>query len=290
MLSSTETAILTYHSVVDAIIRQTACEGMRRSASLVSERVASTEVESSDSATTGPTFSLQTVNRLSGLLNRIRNHGSNSSNKKRKIVKEHRIQVRWCHYDERKKEFITVRQKNGAGNRFIPYTDEEPIKLETLTEKARALFFPDGKNNFAGPIQEMNTWICNASGVAIFDFPDEGTVDDYLKKNGLYPSSTYFFLRTQPRHLLADEFESSESIGVESLSTAEETSSVAFSTVVGRTSTASDRKVCKVCGCSLKNGKTYLRCEQNHEYQQSLLADCAKTATAEEIGRLPLCC
>ena len=143
-------------------------------------------------------FSSRTVNRLSGLLNRIRNHGSTSSNKKRNIVKEHRIQVRWCHYDERKKEFITVRQKNGGGNRFIPYTDEEPITLETLPEKARTLFFPDGKNNFAGRIQEMNTWICNASGVAIFDFPDEGTVDDYLKKNGLYPSSTYFFLRTQP--------------------------------------------------------------------------------------------
>ena len=223
------------------------------------------------------------MNRLSGLLNRIRNHSSNSSNKKCKIVKEHRIQVRWCHYDERKKEFITVRQKNGGGNRFIPNTDEEPIKLESLTEKARALFFPDGKNNFAGRVQEMNTWICNASGVAIFDFPDEGTVDDYLKKNGLYPSSTYLFLRTQPRHLSGDEFQSSEAIGAESLSASEETSSVAFSTVVGCTSTASERKVCKVCGCSFKNGETCLRCEQNHEYQQSLLADCAKTVTAKEL-------
>ena len=269
---------------MDAIIRQTVREEMRRSASLVSERVASSEVESSDSATTGPTFSSRTVNRLSGLLNRIRrNHGSNSSNKKCKVVKEHRIQVRWCHYDERKKEFITVRQKNGGGNRFIPYTDEEPLKLETLTEKARALFFPDGENNFAGRIHEMNTWICNASGVAIFDFPNEGTVDDYLKKNGLYPSSTYFFLRTQPGHLSGDEFESSEATGAQSLSTSEERSSVAFSTVVGPTSTASDRKVCKVCGCSFKNGEICLRCEQNHEYQQSLFADCAKTATAEEL-------
>ena len=60
-------------------------------------------------------------------------------------------------------------------NRFIPYTDEELLKLETLTEK----------NNFAGRIQEMNMWICNACGVAVLDFPDDGTVDDYLKKNGL---------------------------------------------------------------------------------------------------------
>ena len=72
-----KTAILTYHSVMDAIIRQTVRKEMTRSASLVSERVTSTEV-----ATTWPTFSLWTVNRLSGLVNRIRNHGSNSSNKK----------------------------------------------------------------------------------------------------------------------------------------------------------------------------------------------------------------
>ena len=270
---------------MDAIIRQTVREEMRRSASLVSERAASSQVESSDSASTGPSrsFSSRTVNRLTGLLNRIRNHGSNSSNKKRKIVKEHRIQVRWSHYDERKKEFSTVRQKNGGGNRFIPYTDEEPLTLETLTQKARALFFPDGENNFAGRIQEMNTWICNASGVAVFDFPDDGTVDDYLKKNGLYPSSTYFFLRTQPRHLSGDEFESSELTGAESSPTFEERSSVTFSTVLGPTSTTSEREVCKVCGCSFKNGETCLRCEQNHEYQQSLLADCAKTVAAEEL-------
>ena len=50
-----KTAILTYHSVLDAITRQTVREEMRRSPSLVSERVASMEVELSDSATTGPT-------------------------------------------------------------------------------------------------------------------------------------------------------------------------------------------------------------------------------------------
>ena len=111
---------------MDAIIRPIVWEEIRRSASLVSERVASSEVKSSDSVTTesSRSFSSRTVNRLSGLLNHMRNNRSNSSNKKCRIVKEHRIQVRWCHYDEKKKEFITVRQKNGGGNRFIPYTDE----------------------------------------------------------------------------------------------------------------------------------------------------------------------
>ena len=106
------------------------------------------------------------------------------------------------------------------------------MKNQTLTEKVRALFFPDAENNFACFTQEINTWISNASRVAVFDFPDDESVDDYLKKNGLYPSSTYFFLRTQPRHLSGDEFESSDPTGAESLPTSEEWSSVAFSAVL----------------------------------------------------------
>ena len=196
--------------------------------------------------------------RLTGLLNWKRNHGSNSSNKKRKIVKEHRIQARWSHYDERKKEFSTVQQKNGGGNHLIPYTDEEPLTSETLTKKARALFFPDGENNFAGHIQEMTMWICNTSGVAVFNFPNEGTVDDYLKKKGLYPSSTYFFLYTQPRHLSGDEFEGSEPKRAESFPTSDERSFIAFSTVLGSLSTTTVREMFKVCGCSYKNGEICL--------------------------------
>ena len=55
------------------------------------------------------------------------------------------------------------------------------------------MFFPDDEDSFASGIQEMNTQICDASGVAVFDFFfDEGTVDDYLEKNGLYPSHFSF--------------------------------------------------------------------------------------------------
>ena len=96
---------------------------------------------------------------FSGLPNRIRNgHGSSgksSSNKKWKIVKQHRIQVRWIHYDQIKKTFVPVLQKNGGGNRFITYTDADPLRIEELVEKACALFFPGGKNNFAGHKEEM---------------------------------------------------------------------------------------------------------------------------------------
>jgi len=74
-------------------------------------------------------------------------------------------------------------------------------------EKASALFFPDGKIVFAGYLEGMNKSICDATGVAIFEFPEEGRAEDYLKSNGLYPSSTYFYLHTQPRRLTCDEFE-----------------------------------------------------------------------------------
>jgi len=49
-------AILAYHFAMDVIIWQTMHKEMRRSTSLVSERVASLEVELSDLATTGILF------------------------------------------------------------------------------------------------------------------------------------------------------------------------------------------------------------------------------------------
>ena len=118
---------------MDAIIRQTAREELRRSNSSESETVSSASQHNSDQSDEGSlsagstpnTFSSRTVTRLSGLLNRIRHGSSGKSNstKKRKIEKQHRVQVRWMHYDQIKKTFVAVRQKNGGGNRFITYTE-----------------------------------------------------------------------------------------------------------------------------------------------------------------------
>lgn len=76
--------------------------------------------------------------------------------------------MRWLHYDKRKKTFTSVRQKNGGRNFFIAYTHTEPLPLEDLGEKACALFFPNGKNSFASHLEDMNTWICDTTEVAIF--------------------------------------------------------------------------------------------------------------------------
>ncbi|PFX27866.1 hypothetical protein AWC38_SpisGene7419 [Stylophora pistillata] len=158
-------------------------------------------------------------------------------------------------YDQTKKKFVTVRQKNGGGNRLITYTDADPLKMKELVERACALFFPGGKNSFAGHIDEMNKWICDTTWVAIFDFPGKETVEDYLKSNELYPSSTYFYLRTQPRHLMGDEFEDSNYVegGDEH-----------------RKHVIHKRQNC-------------VRCEQDLEYQQSLMADSVDTEQPEEF-------
>ena len=61
----------------------------------------------------------QTVNRLSGLLHRIRNRSGQSTsvaaganrNKKPGIDKEHHLQIRWMHYDKEKDKYFPVRNK-----------------------------------------------------------------------------------------------------------------------------------------------------------------------------------
>ena len=271
---------------MDSIIRQAVREELRRSSSSRPETASSTnqddqgrsENESGAAGSSRSSFSSRTVGRLSGLLNRMRKGGGKeSSSKKRKVVKEHRIQVRWLHYDPPKKAFVPVRQKNGGGNRFIAYTNDDPPSLEEIMEKASALFFPGGKSVFAGHLDEMNRWICDTTGVAIFDFLEGGggTVEDYLKSNGLYPSSTYFYLRTQPRHLSNDEFEDSQGIPPMKLESAPTASTATHSTKDVA------REVCKTCSCTYEKGQTCIRCEQNPEYEESLRADSVANTPTE---------
>ena len=58
--------------------------------------------------------------------------------------------------------------KNGGGNQVIAYTDADRLKPEDLAEKASALFLPEGKNSFPSRLNEMNKWICDTTGVAVF--------------------------------------------------------------------------------------------------------------------------
>ena len=72
-----------------------------------------------EASTSNPTQRTErTVNRLSGLLNRIRNRGGARANggasknrKKPRTDKEHRIQIRWLHYNKDKGKYTPVRNR-----------------------------------------------------------------------------------------------------------------------------------------------------------------------------------
>ena len=237
---------------MDAIIRQTVREEIRRQGESTST--------SSQAATREP--NQRTVSRLSGLLDRIRGQ---SRGKKRKTVtdKEHRIQFRWIHYDKKSEVFAPVRQKNGGGNRFVAYHASEPPTVEELKQKATALFFPDGKSAFAGSVDDMLLDICDTTQSAIIRFPGEGTVESYLKENGLYPSTTYLYLRSQHHDTFCSQLKADE----ENLERP-----VNLNTSL-EASNAGKRVVCSVCSCTYLEGEECIRCEQNREYEFSRIAD-----------------
>ena len=262
---------------MDAIIRQAVRDEIRRQNS--NERVESTATSTSAPSTAANTSvpsnpNQRTVSRLSGLLDRIRGQ---SRGKKRKADKEHRIQVRWIHYNDKSKLFLPVRQKNGGGNRFVTYCGLEPPTMEELKQKASALFFPDGKSTFAGLLDDMFLDICDSSQTAIFEFPGDGTVESYLKHNGLYPSTTYLYLRSQNKDAIFSEFED-EPEGLEQPRTL--TSQVE--------SGADKRVVCPVCSCTFVEGDECIRCQQDREYEFSRIADGAGGCATETLVSLTM--
>ena len=102
-----------YKSNMDALIRQ---ELKKLSESKTKE----SEVNGGEEAlTSNPTQRTErTVNRLSGLLNRIRNCGGAGTNggasknrKKPRTDKKHRIQIRWLHYNKDKGKYTPVRNR-----------------------------------------------------------------------------------------------------------------------------------------------------------------------------------
>ena len=80
------------------------------------------------------------------------------------------------HYKKFRKHLLLF-DKNLAVGSLYSMPIQKPLKAEELVERACPLFFPGGKNNFAGHIEKMNKWSVN------IPFADEG----YLKSNGLCP-------------------------------------------------------------------------------------------------------
>ena len=131
----------------------------------------------------------RSVNYLSGLIAQIWHRKSDdfSQRKKRKsaVIKEHRIQVRWQHYDKTSAKYLPVQQKNSGGNCFFEYLSTNPPTLEDILNRASKLYLLGGKNKFAGQLANLRKVITDSSGEVIVAFPEAGTVSDYLNANGV---------------------------------------------------------------------------------------------------------
>lgn len=183
----------TSNSSSTSVIRQSVRDEISRQNNKEPDKSAASSANAWKSATYC-SIQRSTVSRLSGLLDRIRGQ---QKGKKRKIDKERRIQIRWIHYGEKSQAFIPVRRKNAGGNRFASYSSSEAPTVEELKNKASALSFPDGKSPFSGQAHVMLLDVCDTTQTVIFEFIGDGTVNSYLNERGLYPSTTYLYLRSQ---------------------------------------------------------------------------------------------
>ena len=130
----------------------------------------------------------------------------------------------------------------------------------------------------------MHVVVCDATETALFEFPGGGTVEEYLNSNGLYPSSTHFYIRTQIKEHTFEEFESD---GVHSDSQSSNTRPFVSAEQSAQNESEQNslhpaRLVCEICHCTFASGQSCIRCEQSNEYYASLAADSAPSHEQSE--------
>ena len=113
--------------------------------------------------------------------------------------------------------------------------------------------------------------ICDTTQTAIIRFPGEGTIESYLKENGLYLSTTYLYLRLQHKDTFFSQLKADEETFERPVN--QNASQVA--------SDAGRRVVCSVCSCTYLEGEECVRCEQNRVYELSRIADRGNPYTTE---------
>ena len=148
---------------MDAIIKQAVLEELRKQQDRKKEDNKNSAINSEMSVPAKGTE--RTVNHLSGLLHRIRNRSGGAAStkqKKPKIDKQHRIQIRWLHYDKDKDKYTPVRNRYGGGNRYIAYMDSHPLTLQEIQERACELFFPKGQSHFSS-LEHMSKCMTNSA-------------------------------------------------------------------------------------------------------------------------------
>jgi len=83
-----------------------------------------------------------------------------------------------------------VSAKNGGGIRFCSFED---ATFEDVMNKAISVFFPNDTNYYGEKKDETDFEVLDCSQLVI---PSESLVSDYLTERGMYPSKTFFYLKS----------------------------------------------------------------------------------------------
>ena len=68
--------------------------------------------------------------------------------KKSAVVRRRRLYIGWLHRSRADSRYKQIKTKDGGGVRDFYYNDDEQITVESLTMKARKLFFPEGVSKY----------------------------------------------------------------------------------------------------------------------------------------------
>ena len=134
----------------------------------------------------------------------MRGQGSKDKSSKGKSSENTASRIRkavvgWLNRQSKDSEYQSVTLQRGGGLRKVEYLSTEAVTAECLLEKAKAVFFPDGRSK-SGPItdfsfemgdfkQEVINSFCNLEG-------EEVTLQEYIKSHGLFPSRVQFYMLT----------------------------------------------------------------------------------------------
>ena len=134
----------------------------------------------------------------------MRGQGSKDKSSKGKSSENTASRIRkavvgWLNRQSKDSEYKSVTLQRGGGLRKVEYLSTQAVTGECLLEKAKAVFFPDGRSK-SGPItdfsfemgdfkQEVINSFCNLEG-------EEVTLQEYIKSHGLFPSRVQFYMLT----------------------------------------------------------------------------------------------
>lgn len=209
--------------------------------------------------------------RLNTLLTKItkksvRAAGNASTNKK-----DIRIQVRWMR--EVGGNWINVKQAEGGGSRFIALNQENQTFEHLLTKSLDVYFGVCGKNCFNEDRLEVTAKLEDVTGTTV-NLRD--SIPDYLKERGLFPSKTWFVLRTS----LNDNGPELENFFDYDYN--DDCMSLSDSEPITAAGPALKRKICDTCSGTYF--RFCIRCKQDKEFEQSLQKDSQKNSFDSEGG------